>query len=90
MDIISGLIVFIVVGILQIVAWKLDPPFLRWLHNAEHLIGAKLMVGFLAGFVVFILFTDRMPSPGQKVPVIIVALLLIWANLFLVKKDSDR
>jgi hypothetical protein len=41
------------------------------------------MVAFLAGFIVFILFTGKVPHPGQKIPIIIAALLLIWANLFL-------
>jgi len=90
MDIIAGLIVFIAVGILEFIAWKINPPFLKWLHKKEHLLGSKIMVGFLSGFVVFILLTDRMPSPGQKIPVIIVALVLIWANLFLVKKEDSN
>ncbi|MGD2090081.1 MAG: hypothetical protein PVH61_28150 [Candidatus Aminicenantes bacterium] len=80
-DVILGIIILVVVLLAEIFP---KPIFNRWgLRLDEHQLGSKLMVAFLAGFIVFILFTDKVPHPGQKIPIIITALLLIWANLFL-------
>ena len=80
-DVILGIIIFVVVLLLEIFP---KPIFNRWSARlAQYQFGSKLMVAFLAGFIVFILFTGRVPQPGQKIPIIIAALLLIWANLFL-------
>lgn len=80
-DVILGIIIFVVVLLVEIFP---TPILNRWgLRLSEHQLGSKLMVAFLAGFIVFILFTDKVPQPGQKIPIIITALLLIWANLFL-------
>ena len=80
-DVILGIIILVVVLLVEI----LPTPFLnRWgLRLSEHQMGSKLMVAFLAGFIVFVLFTDKVPQSGQKLPIIITAFLLIWANLFL-------
>jgi len=56
---------------------------LHKLNRPDIQMGSKLMAAFLAGFIVFTLFTDKMPNPIQKIPVVIVSVLLIWANLFL-------
>jgi hypothetical protein len=88
-DMIVGILVFIVFFVLEILAMKLDISFLKWMHSKDHQVGAKLMAAFLVGFIVFIIFTDKMTGVGQKISVIIVALLLIWANLFLVKSDPE-
>jgi hypothetical protein len=80
-DVIVGIIVLVVVLTLEIFS---TPIFHRLgLRLKTYQLGTKLVVAFLAGFIFFILFTDKMPAPGQKIPVIVVALLLIWANLFL-------
>jgi hypothetical protein len=89
-EFIFGVLVFIVVMILEITSSKIDVSFLRWMHNKEKPFGSKLLIAFLCGFIFFILFTGEMPNPGQKVPVIIAALLLIAANLFLVKPDDGQ
>ena len=80
-DVILGIIIFVVVLLLEIFP---KPILNRWgLRLSQYQFGSKLMVAFLAGFIVFILFTGKIPQPGQKIPIIIAALLLIWANLFL-------
>jgi hypothetical protein len=86
-DVIVGIIVLVVVLVLEMI----NIPFFRrlGLHLKTQQWGTKLVVAFLAGFIFFILFTDRMPSAGQKIPVIVVALLLIWANLFLTLGKSE-
>jgi hypothetical protein len=87
-DVILGIIILVVVLLAEIF---LTPFFNRWgLRLAEHQFGSKLMVAFLAGFIVFVLFTDKVPQPGQKIPIIITALLLIWANLFLKVGRSEE
>jgi len=89
-DMIIGIIFFVGVGVLEI----FQGPILRRLRlqMPETQLGSKLMVAFLAGFIFFILLTDKMPQPWQKVPVIVVSLLLIWANLFLPvgKREEDE
>jgi hypothetical protein len=87
-DVILGIIIFVVVLLLEIFP---TPILNRWgLRLAQYQFGSKLMVAFLAGFIVFVLFTDRIPQPGQKIPIIIAALLLIWANLFLNVGGSEE
>jgi uncharacterized membrane protein len=89
-DVIAGIVILVVVLVLEMIAF----PFLDrlGLHLKTQQLGTKLVVAFLAGFIFFILFTDRMPGPGQKIPLIAVTLLLIWANLFLKvgKKESPE
>lgn len=86
-DVILGIIILVVVLALEILA---APIFRRLgLRLKAYQLGTKLVVAFLAGFIFFISFTDKMPEPGQKIPVIVVALLLIWANLFLRVGKSD-
>lgn len=80
-DVILGIIVFVVVLLVEIFP---IPVFNRWgLRLSRHQLGSKLMVAFLAGFIFFVLFTGKLLQAGQKIPIIITALLLIWANLFL-------
>ena len=83
MDIILAIIGVVLVFLMIQLRYKLNFSFFRWFRKHEHQLGSKLMVAFLAGFIVFILFTGKVPQPGQKIPIIITALLLIWANLFL-------
>ncbi|MGD2085672.1 MAG: hypothetical protein PVH61_05755 [Candidatus Aminicenantes bacterium] len=87
-DVILGIIILVLVMLVEIF---FTPILKRWdLRLSEHQMGSKLMVAFLAGFIVFILFTDKVPHPGQKIPIIITALLLIWANLFLIVGRSEE
>jgi hypothetical protein len=90
MALIIGIIVFAAVLALEMVGPRYNPAFLRGIFKREHPFGSKLMVAFIAGFMFFTLFTGRMPSEWQKIPVAIVCLLLIWANLFLGKKDVEQ
>ncbi|MCX6583418.1 MAG: hypothetical protein NT166_24850 [Candidatus Aminicenantes bacterium] len=51
---------------------------------------SKLMAAFLAGFITFILLIDNIPGTGQRGSAILAALLLIYANLFLGKKEDEQ
>jgi hypothetical protein len=87
-DVILGIIIFVVVLLVEIFP---IPILNRWgLRLSRHQLGSKLMVAFLAGFIVFALFTGKIPQPAQKIPIIIAALLLIWANLFLNVGTSEE
>jgi hypothetical protein len=90
-DIILGIIVLVVVLLLEIFP---TPISNRWgLRLSHQQLGSKMMVAFLAGFIVFILFTGRVPQSAQKIPIIITAILLILANIFLNpgrKEESDK
>jgi hypothetical protein len=87
-DVILGIIIFVLILLVEIFT---RPIFNRWgLRLSEHQLGSKLMVAFLLGFIVFILFTDKVPQAAQKIPIIIAALLLIWANLFLKVGTSEE
>jgi len=87
-DVILGIIVFVVVLLVEIFP---IPVLKRWgLRLSRYQLGSKLMVAFLAGFIVFVLFTGKMSQPAQKIPIIIAALLLIWANLFLKAGTSEE
>lgn len=88
-DMILGLIGFIVVLVLELLMHKMNIPFMNWLKNREQQMGSKIVAAFLIGFVLFTLFTDKMPQPGQKIPVAVIALLLLWANLFLGHKTQE-
>jgi hypothetical protein len=90
MDIILAIIGAVLLFLVIQLSDKFTFAFHRWFHKDEHQLGSKLMVAFLAGFIVFILFTDKVPQPGQKIPIIITALLLIWANLFLKVGRSEE
>jgi hypothetical protein len=89
MGLILAIIATVSVLALEIVGPRLNWSFMRWMRQREHQFGSKLLAAFLCGFIVFTLFSAKMPNAWQKVPVIIVCLLLIWANLFLVKKISE-
>ena len=85
MDIILAIVIFILVLAFESLGGVLfDLSFFRW-----HSFISKLVVAFLAGFIVFVIFTERIPMVQQRVAVIIVSLLLIYANLFLGKKIEE-
>ena len=87
-DVILGIIIFVVVLVVEFFP---IPIFKQWgVRLTQHQLGSKLMVAFLACFIVFILFTAKVPQPAQKIPIIIAALLLIWANLFLKVGSSEE
>jgi hypothetical protein len=86
--VILGIIIFVVVLVVEFFP---IPIFKQWgLRLTRHQLGSKLMVAFLACFIVFILFTAKVPHPTQKIPIIIAALLLIWGNLFLKVGNSEE
>jgi hypothetical protein len=87
-DVILGIIMFVVVLLVEFFP---IPILKQWgVRLSQHQLGSKLMVAFLAGFIVFILFTAKVPQPAQKIPIIIAALLLTWANLFLKVGNSEE
>lgn len=85
MALILGLLVFILaLGFVLAAEYRFDLVFFR-----EHRLISKLMAAFLTGFIVFVLLTDKIPRVTQRVSLIFVSLLLIYANLFLGKKDKE-
>jgi drug/metabolite transporter (DMT)-like permease len=89
MAVILGIITVIAVLVLELLAMRMEIAFMRWIKKYELQFGSQLMAAFLSGFIVFVLFTGRMPNPWQKIPVILVSALLIWANLFLGREVSS-
>lgn len=87
MDVIFGIIFAVVFLIFEltanIMAKRLESPFLQKYAALGQSVASKIVVAFLAGFCVFVIFTDRVPNAGQKIPIIIAAGLLIWVNMFL-------
>jgi hypothetical protein len=73
MDVIIGIIVVVLVLALEIV----------WLRRQGYPFTSKLLVAVLAGFMVFVLITDRVTRGEQKAAIILASALLIWANLYL-------
>ena len=90
MDVILAGSVVLAVLALEIVGTHIDLAFIRKLRlkEKENTFISKLVVAFLAGFIVFFLFTDSIPLVQQRVTVIIVCFLLIYANLFLAMKKE--
>lgn len=86
MDVILGIAAFILVLAFESLAdYLFDLVFFR-----SHRFMSKLMVAFLVGFIVFILVTPNVPGMEQRMTVMIVCILLIYANLFLGKKKEDE
>lgn len=86
MDIILGIAAFILVLAFESLAdYLFDLVFFR-----SHRFISKLMVAFLGGLIVFILVTPGVPGVEQRVTVVMVCILLIYANLFLGKKKEDE
>jgi hypothetical protein len=89
MALILAIIVLVSALAVEILGPRFNWPFMKWMNRREHQFGSKLLTAFLCGFIVFTLFTGKVPHAIQKAAVIIVSLLLIWANLFLGKKISE-
>jgi hypothetical protein len=89
MDSILAILTFLLVLTLEIAGVYVDLPFTRKLRLREIPMISKIMTAFLAGFIVFALFTDRIPMVQPRVSLIITCLSLIFANLFLRKKEED-
>jgi len=91
MDVILAGLVVLAVLALEIVAIHIDLAFMRKLRmkEKENTFISKVVVAFLAGFIVFVLITDRIPLTQQRVTVILVCFLLIYANLFLAMKKRE-
>ena len=88
-DMILGIVVFIIVLGIELSSGKVGNAVFKWIESRGQQFGAKLMVSFLSGFIVYVLVTTRMPHPGQKPPVIFFSLLLLGANLFLVGRNAE-
>lgn len=85
MAIILGVIGFILaLAAVLLAEYRFDLEFFR-----EHRLISKLVAAFLTGFIVFVLFTGKIPMVTQRVSLIFVSLLLIFANLFLGKKEEE-
>ena len=85
MAIILGVVGFILaLAVVFVSEYRFDLVFFR-----EHRLISKLMAAFFTGFIFFVLFTDKIPKVTQRVSLIFVSLLLIYANLFLGKKEED-
>lgn len=56
----------------------------------DHRPVTLLMSSFFAGLIIFALFTGSIQLIGQRVTLIIVSLLMIYANLFLSSKKKDE
>lgn len=86
MDVILGIVAFILVLAVEGLAEHLfDFVFFR-----SHRFITKLMVAFLMGFIVFILVSPGVSRVEQRVTVVMVCILLIYANLFLGKIKEDE
>jgi hypothetical protein len=83
-------ILAIVVFILALAFESLADYLFGLVFFRSHRFSSKLMVAFLVGFIVFILVTPNVPGVEQRVTVVIVCILLIYANLFLGKKKEDE
>jgi len=84
MGIILVLVAVIIVLVLDFGEHLVQNKIFQWLRQRwEHQLGSRIMVALLTGIIVHTIITDRVPNPAQKIPLVIVCLLLIWANLFL-------
>ncbi len=90
MDIIVAVIVIVAVLALEIAGAYFDLAFLRWLRLKEHHSASRVMVAFLCGFAVFMLISSKVPRFEQRIAVVIVCILLIYANLFLTLKREQK
>jgi hypothetical protein len=91
MDVILAALAVLAMLALEIVVTHMDLALMHKLRLKENTFISKLVVAFLVGFIVFVLFTDGIPLVQQRVTIIIVCLLLIYANLFLgIKKEETE
>lgn len=90
MDAILAILTFLFVLSVEIAAGHRGTALARNLQLKELPMITKLVVAFLAAFMVFALLTDRIPFEQQRITLVIVCLLLIYANLFLRKGDGDK
>ncbi len=88
MALILGISVMVLGLALEIAAFYLDLSFMRWFRLEGHTVISRIMAAFLSGFVVFVLFTDRIPTLGQRLAIIAVSASLIYANLYLGKEQE--
>ncbi|MCP5106157.1 MAG: hypothetical protein GY950_22415 [bacterium] len=86
MDIILSIVVFAAVLSLAV----LEEYFFKIVFFRSQRFISKLVSAFLCGFIVFSLFTGNIPRLEQRFSIIIVSLLLIYANLFLGKPKEEE
>ncbi|MCP4219700.1 MAG: hypothetical protein GY765_34020 [bacterium] len=83
MDTILGISVAVACFALLMVSPKLEIKFLESLQLESLTFFAKLIASFLVGFIVFVSITGRVDHIGQRITLIAVSALLIFANIFL-------
>jgi uncharacterized BrkB/YihY/UPF0761 family membrane protein len=86
MDIILTIVVFILVLAFEYLANRV---FHLEFFSSPGFI-SKFMPAFLAGFIAFILLNENVPRVEQRISAVMAALLLIYANLFLGKKEDEQ
>ena len=91
MALILGLIVAATVVFVIFAGPRIGINIPEWLKAGEHQTASRLVVAFLAGFIFFIAFTERVPHFEQRLAVIVFSGLLIYANLFLdIRKEEPQ
>lgn len=88
MDIILTIAVFALVLAFEYLANRVF--HLEFFSSHSHSFISKWMAAFLAGFIAFILLNENVPRVEQRISAVIAALLLIYANLFLGKKEDEQ
>lgn len=77
MDIIAGVVVAVLFIVLSFIYKKIK-------------VRKKIATASMSGFIAFIIFTGKVASLGQKISIIVVTLLLIYAvNLKIRDEDGE-
>jgi hypothetical protein len=85
MAIIFSLLGFILAAVFLLYAERL----FGIVYFRDHRLITLLMASFFTGLIIFTLFTGNIRLMEQRVTLIIVSLLMIYANLFLSKKRDE-
>lgn len=85
MAIILSILGFILVTVFMLFAEDLFGV----VYFREHRLITISMAAFFTGLIIFTLFTGNIRLMEQRVTLIVVSLLLIYANLFLSKKKDE-
>ena len=83
MDIIIAVIVLVIVLVAQLMIKKniksSDSLYLRKYKEKKFTFSQKLLLASLTGFIIYLIFTPDLESILQKIVIIIVAVILIFA-----------
>ena len=77
MDIIAGLVITIFLFYLFFISKKIN-------------VHKKVSTALLSGFIVFVILTKKIPLAGQKIGIIIVSIILIYAVNLQIKKEEQN